>query len=269
MLWRLLASPDGLLVGEDRDTARKSVSFFCIDRGSGVIQWKDLRFDEPWWIGIEAIHRGVIFFHGYAAPDMPDHKMIVAVNCRSGAVLWTNREKKFLFAHEDHVYAVEDRYENRKFFAIGVHDGAPGPEVSAEQIGRLRGSGPDERTGVRLPEPVASGDKHEHVLASVRSLQLGLEPAVADAMYEAGDAIVVSCHARSGGTPEAPEYRQELAVVEKKSGKILYRDCVADRAASVVPDIFFSIGGMIYYVRDRKTLRAVNLLSGEKTHGKN
>ncbi len=267
ILWRLIPSSDGYFVGEDRDVDAKTVSFFCLDRLTGAIHWQGLTFEEPWWMGIEDVHHGVILFHGYAAPDMPDHRMITAVGCASGRVLWSNRKLQFLLAHGDRVYGAEERRDGRSFFAMDLLDGTVVGEPGEEEIVRLRAEA--ERVTVGLPDPVADSEVPEPIRRVLNRIAIGEEPASADALSDAGDAFVVTCHARSGGTVETPLFRQDLLVVSKHDGRVLYRDVLVEGAASVVPETFFFIGGMFYYIRERKTLKGLNLLSGKGAHGKN
>src|SRR5450759_102613 len=88
VLWRLLFSETNFIVGEDRDTEKKEVSFFCLNASNGDVLWKDISFAEPWWIGIEGIVHGKVFLHGFKKPDMPEHGRIIAVDLGTGRELW-------------------------------------------------------------------------------------------------------------------------------------------------------------------------------------
>jgi len=100
-------------VGEARDQDQKLVSFFALNAQSGVPLWRDLRLDEPWWAGIEAASDGVVLLHRFATPDMPQHKGILALDLKSGAQLWENRDVTFWFIRDGSVVAHRAVFEKR------------------------------------------------------------------------------------------------------------------------------------------------------------
>ncbi|MBS4028163.1 MAG: DUF4905 domain-containing protein, partial [Ignavibacteriales bacterium] len=69
ILWRLKVSNNRLILGEDRNTEAKTVSYFCVEETTGKILWKNLKFDEPFWIGINAVYNNVAYFHEYESPS--------------------------------------------------------------------------------------------------------------------------------------------------------------------------------------------------------
>src|SRR5436309_6488000 len=151
-LWRLLPSRNGYFVGEDRDTSEKKVSFFCLDQQGGRICWSGVRFDEPWWIGLEAIHQGRVFVHEYAAPDMPDHKKIFALDLATGTLLWSTEELKFVAAHEERIYAAREHHEERQFFELDAESGTSLRQIDAGYLNVLRESIPaDEYDFMEYP----------------------------------------------------------------------------------------------------------------------
>ena len=50
ILWRIMFSHNGIIIGEDRNTETKMVTFFCLDASNGKPLWKNKTFNEQWWI---------------------------------------------------------------------------------------------------------------------------------------------------------------------------------------------------------------------------
>ena len=258
ILWRIVPSSLGYFIGEDRDTSAKRVSFFCVNRVTGETCWSGKSFSEPWWIGIEAVCGSTVFLHEYATPDMPDHKKIHAVDLLTGDVVWSNQELKLLFAHDDRVYAVQEHFDRRIFFALDIATGAVVSEIDRENLNALQRTlpdDPDQHVMYPLPASEVSLDSEAH--ANIHfALSKASNPVLPEYLVRKNCVIVAYYeNVDSAGT----EYQQHLSVHSLNQKKILYRDIILDRAVIPVPDSFFCIGDFIYYVREKKTLTAVDL----------
>ncbi len=155
-IWRLMLSGSGLIVGEDRDEAQKSVAFFAVQTADGVPVWKKAGFGEEWWIGIEAIAGDRLYLHGYRKPDMPGHGGIIAVDLRSGSVLWKHERYAFLAADAEKVLAYRELFERRVYTLIDGKSGEAGSEMDAvpPESGEMRRT-IDEPPDLLFPEPLA------------------------------------------------------------------------------------------------------------------
>ena len=122
-IWRILITDDENIVIEKRDTSDKQVYFDCFSLESKKEIFSNLQLDEKFWIGIEKIYKGVIFFHLFAKPDMPGHKEIIAYDISSNEVLWRNKEHSYLFLYEDKVYCFRQLFEGRQFYTLNYKTG--------------------------------------------------------------------------------------------------------------------------------------------------
>jgi hypothetical protein len=263
ILWRILPSKDDYFVGEDRNLAGKSVTFFCINPTSGKVYWHDVQFHEKWWIGLEAIHRDIVFFHEFASPDLPGHKKIYAVELPTGRLLWFNEELEFLFAYKEMVYASRIAGEQRMFSELDLRSGAVLREPDFSAVNALRDTALNVSGNVQFPHPF---DASVNVPLPVgESIEQAITPARnPDSIeYLAIDGkIIVGYY--DNVSPKAGEQVliQNIVIVDSDAGKIIYRDVLnsTDSACSVpVPDMFFGRGSHIYYVKEKKTLSAIDL----------
>lgn len=122
-IWRLLISENDYLVIETRDVEEKEVHFHCINLLKGKKVFKNLQLEEKFWVGIEHIYKGIIFFHSFAKPNMPEHKKIIAFDLENQAIIWQNDDLTYLARHEDKIYAFRKKFEGRDVYALDYKTG--------------------------------------------------------------------------------------------------------------------------------------------------
>lgn len=258
ILWRIVPSSLGYFIGEDRDTSTKRVSFFCVNRVTGETCWSGKNFSEPWWIGIEAVSGSTVFLHEYATPDMPDHKKIHAVDLLTGDVVWSNHELKLLFAHDDRVYAVQELFDKRIFFALDIATGAVVSEIDRENLNSLQRTLPDDPgQHVMYPLPASEVSLDSKAHANIQFALSKVNNPVLPEYLVRKNFMIVAYYENLDSTGTG--FQQHLSVHSLNQRKILFRDIILNRAVIPVPDSFFCIDDFMYYVREKKTLMAVDL----------
>jgi len=260
IIWRLLPSDAGYFVGEERDVSGKSVSFFCLERKRGMLRWNQRDVGTQWWISLDAVHDRTVFLHEFATPDMPDKKKILALDLDSGAVRWTNEEARFLFAHDGAVYASMDGLTDRQFLKLDLETGKILSEVEAGYLNVLRetaGSRFDQITFPRGLDPTIHGDE-----SLARSIDSFMPAAKREACLECLDVLdstAVSIYENTGGSNTQESFRQHLVVFGKENGEMRYKDVLVEKASAQVPDTFFQWHDFIYYIKEKRILRALDL----------
>ena len=259
VLWRILITDNGLIIGEDRDKDKKTVSFFCIDSLTGNVLWKDVRFAEPWWIGLEAIHKEIVFIHEYAAPDMPGHKKIYALDIKTGRQAWSNENVQFLFAHADRVYTAKEKFEGRELYEVDLGTGTTVQKVEASYLNVLKEDAPVPASPIELPSPVAGDAGFNQVFDSAikRVIAKKRRLAFAETMTKNGCLIAAFYDSAIGATE--PSFGQHLFVADASNGKILFQDQLNSGTNMAVPDAFLCIQNMCYYIKNRKLLCAIRI----------
>lgn len=122
-IWRILPTETGKLVIEERDKENKQVYFNCIKIDSGKKIFKNFQLEEKFWIGIEAVHNDIIYFHKFVKPDMPQHIGIIAMDLNDKKILWENFNCSFLFCWNEKVYSYQQMFESKKFFSLDFKSG--------------------------------------------------------------------------------------------------------------------------------------------------
>jgi len=122
-IWRILISSENQIIIESREVENKEVFFSIYNLENGKIILKDYQFEEKFWIGIETIRDGMIFFHKFAKPDMPNHKQLLAFSINNQQILWKSDEYVFLFYHQNKIYCYKEMFEGRNFYTINPKTG--------------------------------------------------------------------------------------------------------------------------------------------------
>jgi hypothetical protein len=249
------------MVGEQRDPARKEATFFCVNRESGQILWQGAVFVDPWWTGIEAVHRDMVFFHGFATPQMPQHLGITAVDLFTGKKLWERPDLRFAGAGGDRVLGAEgdpsgehfclvDRVTGRTEAPAGPREASAFTDESAQLEEQPRFPGPAEAAAAEDPP---SG-------ALVQARLVGVHVAGRVGVLNFKKRLVFSYHDHVNFPDEQkPLYDHVLLVADRAQGRIVFSAVLDTGIGSLVPEPFFVHLDTLYCIRERRTLLAVPL----------
>jgi Domain of unknown function (DUF4905) len=258
-LWRILFGGKGHIAGEVRDHEKKTVSFFCLQEASGRPLWEDRTMPEPWWVGIEAVHRDTLILHGFEKPDLPEHRRIIALDLETGAQRWINEDLTFWFAYQDRIYAHQTLFEKRAGYVLSLETGEilethpNGVEglFEVRQLARQE----DQAELFRFPsvfepssEPTQAESrllkllKHKTVVGNIESLRKD-------------SFMLCSYHIQSS----EKEMENRILILDDRRGGELFSDVLARNVPAPVPDSFFLKDSTVYFVKDQKRLVAITL----------
>lgn len=247
-IWRIYPTGTDLLFGEDRDVGNKKALFFSLNRETGEQFWAGEKVHE-WWVGVEGVIGETLFLHGFATPDMPIHRGIVAVDGQSGKTIWENPECCFEYGTMNGVVASRGAAGSKTMYILKTGTG----EVINEW---KEGSDVDPGLPYTLPEGTIRYPDLETDPGRLRFGRLFTSSGPCSVL-ERGGHLILSYR-------EEPEQGQEIAILDAGSGASLYRDQIASDTGPFRPDSFLVQEGMLYYVRDGKQLIAVQLPSEQE-----
>jgi hypothetical protein len=258
VLWRILFSDTGIIVGEDRDEEVQTLSFFFLDESSGKILRKGEKYGGGWWSGIEAIDGTTVYIHGYASPDMPIHKGIIAVDIFSGNILWENPDLRLLWARDGRVVACREYFERSVFYRLDPVRGTVLEEANDRKtFGDLSGPGFDEHR-FRFPETLRFGEdgRSKIIREHVRPEKL-----VGSVEYiEHDDLILFNYYEHNKRSSQSRVVLgNQFKIVSKANEKLIFSEVLDTDAAYPVPDAFFFHDGMLLYIKNRSILTAIRL----------
>ncbi|MFZ4619288.1 MAG: DUF4905 domain-containing protein [Bacteroidota bacterium] len=250
-LWRIMFSSNGVIIGEDRNTENKSVTFFSLDAGNGTVLWKNKTFDEQWWIGLCGITKERLYLHGFRKPDMPEQKGIIAVDPANGTILWKNNDCTFLAIKSPNVYGYKDLFERRVYYRLNELTGELIEEMNMlpEDVPE---NGQYEKTDFTFSRTAAPDDDSE--IWSMLNKEQGF---VSADIITSGKYHVMNVYQKSAD--DERNLKNTLYIIDTTTKKKVYSDVLNGSTAYAVPDSFFMDGQRVYYIKERKTFVALEL----------
>jgi hypothetical protein len=264
IVWRLQFTPGGRIVGESRDQEKKAASFFCLDAVSGRVLWQDLTLDEAWWVGIEGVLDDTLVLHGFASPDMPEHRGIRAYDVETGALRWQNDKATYWFGIGQRLFAYRDMFEKRVGYEFDLRTGELKTtyDQSLQELHEIRSGAV---TGEFVPDVVLPEIMDEATTEPATSEFLKRETKgkgiVGNIEFiQKNDILAFNYHVRSEGTKTGqPLFENHLCVYRVSNGRRLFTDIIARDLKAQVPDAFFLHKRMLFFVRDQNILTALSL----------
>jgi hypothetical protein len=265
ILWRLMIADMGFVLGEDRNPERREVSFFCLNAENGDVLWEGKQFEEPWWIGVEAVVRDRVYLHGYKKTDSPQHYKIFAIDLGTGKEFWRNEEYSFLYATADKVVVFRELFERRQYFELDAATGVRLGETqeTSESIILHRNDNCGRRDFL-FPEVLLETHESYEEIRRIVSRHAALDALAGHIEFvRTGGKLIASYHAAFGvpAPGRTPDLRNHLCVIDEHTQSLVYADVLNASTPAVVPDSFFIDRSILYFVKERRTFAAVNLES--------
>ncbi len=255
-IWRLLLPEGGRLVIETRETESKEVFFHCINVHTGQPIFENLQLDEKYWVGIETVKDGMIFFHKYSKPDMPGHKQLVAFEIETQKILWKSDEYTFLFYFQGKIYGYTNAFEGRRFYSVDALTGEFLEDLgtNAEDINGLREIARDSEdySNFSFTQKLF---ENPAVAAMLRNYY-PVDEIVKDVEFvEIGDSILFNYHTR---LPEK-KMRNTFKILDKPTNTIIFEKVINKETNNYAPDSFFLFKNLLLLLSEKKNLIVYNL----------
>ncbi|NUN09007.1 MAG: DUF4905 domain-containing protein [Ignavibacteriaceae bacterium] len=256
MIWRLFTTDDGCLLIEEREAADRRVVFSCLNFRSGKYLFEDLSLEEKYWAGIEAIHNGIICFHGYAQPDMPVHKGIFAYDIKSARMLWKRDDLTFFFALNNDIYCYSQMFEGKEFFILDSITGEKkkGLGENHTEVNQLKAEADilNAQTDLLFPVTGAGEDDETRETVSGYLSMLGIE-GVAEYI------ITDSYFFCAVNVPSSGGYNTEFLVLARKAGKVVLHEKINKEIRLLAIDNFFIKGNHLFLLREKQVIEVYHL----------
>ncbi len=260
-LWHIRPTNAGTIVGEERDPDRKEVTFFCINSDTGQVLWQNASFGDRWWMGVEAVHRDMLFLHGFVTPEMPQHRGITAVDLFTGKKLWERPDLRFAGASEDRLLAAEGPPAGERLYTISRATGETEAPIDMEEAGGFADESAllEEIPAFSVPLETAAADDPA-VEPLVRNRLQETHVAGPVGVLAAGRLLMLSYHEHVNfPDQQRPLYNNVLLIIDRTAGKDLFFMVLDSGLSALVPESFFVQRHTLYCIRDRRILVAVPL----------
>ncbi|MGD1046204.1 MAG: DUF4905 domain-containing protein [Bacteroidota bacterium] len=265
LIWRIFFTSNNLIIGETRNQEAKSTGFFCVDIHTGKPLWKNISFDEPWWIGIEAVHERWMILHGFVRPDMPEHRGIRVIDVESGKLLWRNDTLSFWFVDDEILYAHKYLFEKHIGCELDIKTGTILNEYSdnLNLVQELRQKVLQKESGRRqdvvFPELFDENETDSVVRITVQRITEGKALEGWIEYLSSSDRLIVSQYRQAQNKSESSLLNNILSVYELKNEKMLYNEIIAKDVKTPSPDSFFIKDDLLFFINHQTMLTAIRI----------
>jgi hypothetical protein len=264
LIWRIFFSSQNTIVGETRNQEAKSTSFFCVDARTGKSLWKEIEFDEPWWIGVETVYDKWIILHRFARPDMPKHCGIHMVELATGKLLWRNDELTYWFVHDQKLYAYKYIFEKRLEYEIDINTGTVLNEYAdnLDSLHELRRqvlkNESEGMQGTIFPELYNQRQVDSEAAAIVQQITGGnaLEGCIE---YLLQSNILLVSYYRKEKFSASTTLENILTVYDTERREMRFNEIIVKGVQVPSPDTFFVRDEFVYFIKNQNTLTALRL----------
>ncbi len=256
-IWRLLFSESGYVVGEDRNEQERTLNYFCLESSTGKPVWEEKKFGQEWWTGIQAIDGNTLYLHGFATPEMPELKGIIAVDIPSGNILWENQDVKLVSAKNGQVIASRNYFEREASYYLDPETGNIKTEIYDEAFKKNIPFVVADSDHYKFPWPVVAGDAI-HMMMRLHVPQEGIVGTV-DALGKNNYILFHYYERKDNSVSGQGSLENIFKILNNKNGKFVFSEILLDDAKYPVPDSFFFHNETLYYIKNRSILTAVSL----------
>lgn len=238
-VWNLLASEKhDVLIAEVRNHEKKQVTFSACHCQTGQFLWRDVTFDEPWWINLAGVTGDVVLFTLYLETQNPDRKGVLAYHLTEQKILWWNNDLSLTEVSGAYVRGIASKYGHREV----VLDAATGQAVDPAQAVQTPVS-----SAIRRPYQYLEENPHFATVKTFLEEKFNLSPVVALEYLEHGSLIFISFYLRE----------EELAnylLVLSAEGNVLLKEKLDEQRKGIGLDTFFILSGCVFFVKNTREL---------------
>ena len=257
-IWRIIPAGDENLLIEERNKKTKEVFFNCINISSGKKSLNGFQLNDKYWVGVEAVHNDIIFFHRFIKPDLPTHKNIIAFDIKKKSVLWENKDLTFLNISNDFLLAYKSLFEGREYYKLDIETGNI-IEVSKD-IPINKNSDEYQNNSLK-----------DFTFSSIYNNEIDLTPSVKGVLQKIKEnnvivgkiefidqksTLLIGFHSPT----KNGKLNKILNAVDIVSGKFILNKIINSNIEAFVPDSFFLIKNFLFVIWETKKLVCFNII---------
>lgn len=251
-IWRILITDEESVVIEKRDITDKQVYFDNFNLHTKENIFVNLQPEEKFWIGIEKIYKGIIFFHKYSKPDMPGHKEIIAYDIKLKQVLWRNEEYSYLFIYDNKIYCYKQQFEGRAFYTLDYQTGELIEDLgnNAERVNSIYNQSREEESYNDYIFPETIQPKNEKVGGIIKELKSKLE-IVGEVEYTVySNVLLASYHTKVFDNSMVNKF----TVIDTGNKQELLNITLTPNTESYMTDSFFVYKNFLFLLKGKEEL---------------
>ena len=246
IIWNMLVDDtQQRLYFEVRNAAEKKVAFSALNLQNNQWLWKDVSFEEPWWVSLGAVAGDIVLFTVYTDTNNPDKKSLIAYHAVQKQMIWWHNGFSLRLANARYVRGIDARFPGKET----VLDLLTGKPVQTDELD-LEDS---QNFPVIRPFQYEEGTGHFDTVSHFLKTRLSVEPVATIEYLEFEELIVMSVFLKD----------QELAnylYAFNTSGELLLEEKLGENLKGVGLDTFFVFSRNLMFVKNKTELKSYKIL---------
>jgi hypothetical protein len=235
-IWNTLTNSSGsLLFLEIRNEHLKKVSFSAYQVKTGTFLWKDVSFDEPWWISLAATAGDVLIFTIYTDTNNPDKKSILAYDINQQTLLWWKNDFSLTDITKNEVIGTESKFGLRKV-VLDIISGEP-KETTDYVL--------EQNFSVVRPLQYNQNTAHFDTVKLFLERKFSISPVNTIEYLEYETLVLISSY-----NVEQEGLANNLFVLTSE-GTMLLHERIGERLKGIGVDTFFILSGYLIFVKNK------------------
>jgi hypothetical protein len=237
-VWNIINHPDlPLLFLEIRKEQTKTVSFAAYDLEADSFIWRDISFEEPWWIRLGASCGPVLIFSIYTNTSNPDSQSILAYDIYKKSVIWWKNDFTLTGAVDCYVAGTQLKTGSRQI----TLDHLTGETIEKTELEW------QQNFSLIRPLQYQHGNTHFDTIKLFLERKFRISAVSAIEYVEYGSLIVISCYIEENGLAN------NLYVISS-DGSVLLDERIGERLKGIAIDTFFLLSGYLIFVKNKGEL---------------
>ena len=230
---------------EVRNTEKKAVSFFCLDLPKATWVLEDYRFDEPWWISLQAVSGNVLLLTLYTDTNNPDKKSLIAFDVVQKQMLWWKNDFSLSVLSGQLVIGVDTKFGSKEV-ALNISDGAAVQKDFTVSYS-------EQNFPITRPFQYHEGSTHFDTVRAFLQTRAQISPIITIEYCEYHGLILISAFVTA-------EDLANYLFVFNSDGQILIKETLGEHLKGIALDTFFVFSGFLIFVKNKRELVSYRIL---------
>lgn len=237
IIWKTLADPENKrLYLEIRNIERKQVFFSALDLAHNAWIWKNITFDETWWINLQSVAGNVLLFTLYTDENNPDKKGVFAYDVHRKVNLWWRNNFAITSISGGQVIGVDTKFGGKEM-RLNLSDGS---EISPDSYVF---AGEQNFMTIR-PFQYQEGNTHFATIKGFLEMKCQISPIISIEYCEYRSLIFISAFVN-------PNDLANYLFVFNSSGELVLKETLGEHLKGIALDAFFIFSGYLIFVKNK------------------
>lgn len=246
IIWNTLADDQHLrLYLEVRNAADKKVAFSALNLRNNQWLWKDVTFEESWWIRLGAVAGDVVLFTIYTDTNNPDKKSLIAYHVLERQIMWWRNGFSLVEATARYARGSDAAFPAKET-VLDLFTGKP------VQTGDLDLEDSQNFPVIR-PFQYEESTGHFETVRHFLQSRLGISPVATIEYLEIEQLIIMSVFLKDGDLAN-------YLYVFHTSGKLIMEEMLGEKLKGVGFDTFFIFAHHLIFVKNKNELKGYKIL---------